>query len=210
MKSRKKKWNDVIARDIYNPNINKSIRIEDFKKIQHSSISQTSYYLRETWVNKIKDIIKRNFNELGEGWFNIYETSREFYEIWKLKKFLTQFKFILQDTLLVLTRKPVERFKNAILLFLPLSCKVIDTNKIKNKFITDEDQVKLDEDPYSVSKDPILLFSVDLILEEGFTEPQFSVYPGDVVSNIIQIFDLRIEKLREITYKDQKLMSHFF
>lgn len=56
----KKECNDVITRDIYNPNINKSIGIEDFKQIQNSSISQTSYYLRETWVNKIKDIIKGN------------------------------------------------------------------------------------------------------------------------------------------------------
>lgn len=117
----KKECNDVITRDIYNPNINKSLGIEDFKQIQNSSISQTSYYLRETWVNKIKDIIKGNFNDLGEGWSNIAETSREIYEIGKLKRFLTEVRFIMQDTLLVLTRRSVERFKNAILSFLPLS-----------------------------------------------------------------------------------------
>ena len=116
----------------------------------------------------------------------------------------------MQDTLLILTRRSVERFKNAILSFLPLSCEVIDMNKIKNKFITDEEQAKLDEDPYSVSKDPIPLFSVDLVLEEGSSGPQFSVYPGDVVSNIMQIFDLGIEKLQEITQEEQKLMPHLF
>ena len=61
----------------------------------------------------------------------------------------------------------------------------------------------------SVSKDPIPLFSVNLILEEGSTEPQFSVYPGDAVSNIMQIFDLGIEKLQEITHEEQKLIPHF-
>lgn len=83
-------------------------------------------------------------------------------------------------------------------------------NKIRNKFVTDEEQAKLDEDPYSVSKDPIQLFSVDLVLEEGSTEPQFSVYPGDVVSSIMQIFDLGIEKLQGITHEEQKLMPHLF
>ena len=74
--------------------------------------------------------------------------------------------------------------------------------------MTDEVQAKLDEDQYQ--KNPIPLFSVDLILEEGSTEPQFSVYPGDVVSNIMQIFDLGIEKLQEITHEEQKLMPHLF
>lgn len=81
----KKECNDVLMRDIYNPNITKTLKVEDFKQIQHSSISQTSYYLRETWVNKIKDIIKTKFALAGQGWFNIAETSRDVYEIGKLK-----------------------------------------------------------------------------------------------------------------------------
>jgi dynein heavy chain len=49
--------------------------------------------LRETWVNKIKDIIKAKFALAGEGWFNISETNRDAYEIGKLKRFLTMLKF---------------------------------------------------------------------------------------------------------------------
>lgn len=206
----KKECNDVMTRDIYNPNINKTMGIEDFKQIQNSSISQTSYYLRETWVNKIKDIIKGHFNNLEGGWFNLNETNKDFYEVGNLKKFLTEVKFVMQDTLLVLTRKSVKRFKDSILTFLPISCKVSDVNNITNKFVSDEDQARLDEDPFASSKNPIPLFSIDLILEEGSTEPQYSVEPGDVVSNIMQIFDLGIEKLQEITQLEQKLMPHLF
>ena len=43
------------------------MKVDDFKQIQASSISQTSYYLKETWVNKIKEIIKANFSEQGAG-----------------------------------------------------------------------------------------------------------------------------------------------
>jgi len=117
----KKECNEVISRDIYNPNINKTMEIEDFKQIQSSSISQTSYYLRETWVNKIKDIIKTNFNDMKEGWFNLNETNKDFYEIGNLKKFLTQVRFLMQDTLLVLTKKSIHRFKDSLLTFLPIS-----------------------------------------------------------------------------------------
>lgn len=39
------------------------MKVTDFNQIQKSSTSQISYYLKETWVNKIKDIIKTNFAE---------------------------------------------------------------------------------------------------------------------------------------------------
>jgi len=66
--------------------------------------------LRETWVNKVKEIIKTNFQEnssASKSWFNLNETSKETYEMGKLKKFLTQIKFMMQDTLLYMTQKSV-------------------------------------------------------------------------------------------------------
>ena len=63
MQEIRKECNDVLMKDIYNPNITKSMKVNEFKQIQKSSTSQISYYLKETWVNKIKDIIKTNFAE---------------------------------------------------------------------------------------------------------------------------------------------------
>jgi hypothetical protein len=52
--------------------------------------------LKETWVNKIKEIIKTNFveepqavREFGREWTSLNETSKENYELGKLKRFLT-------------------------------------------------------------------------------------------------------------------------
>jgi hypothetical protein len=39
------------------------MRVSEFNQIQKSSTSQIAYYLRETWVNKVKDIVKTNFAE---------------------------------------------------------------------------------------------------------------------------------------------------
>ena len=36
--------------------------VDDFNQIQASAISQAAYYLKETWVTKIKEIIKQNYN----------------------------------------------------------------------------------------------------------------------------------------------------
>jgi len=63
MQEIRKECNDVLTKDIFNSNITKSMRVNEFQQIQKSSTSQISYYLKETWVNKIKDIIKTNFNE---------------------------------------------------------------------------------------------------------------------------------------------------
>jgi hypothetical protein len=83
-------------------------------------------------------------------------------------------------------------------------------NSIINRFISDEDLLKLEEDPYATSKDPIPLFSIKLELDDGSLEPQYSVDPVDLVSTIMKIFDLGIEKLQEIAQIEQKLMSHLF
>ena len=113
------------------------MRIDEFKQIQASSISQTSYYLRETWVNKVKEIIKNNFSEnssTSKSWFNLNETSKETYEMGKLKKFLTSVKFLMQDTLLYMTQKSVQKFVAAILQFLPVKVEVVDSNTVNNTF----------------------------------------------------------------------------
>ena len=63
MQEIRKECNDVLLKDIFNPNITKPMRVNEFLQIQKSSTSQISYYLKETWVSKTKDIIKTNFYE---------------------------------------------------------------------------------------------------------------------------------------------------
>ena len=55
--------NDVAAKDIYNPNITKTMKVDEFKQIQSSSTTQIGYYLKETWFNKLKEILKGQFDK---------------------------------------------------------------------------------------------------------------------------------------------------
>jgi len=103
------------------------MKVNEFNQIQKSSTSQISYYLKETWVNKIKEIIKTNFvedpqvaREFGREWTSLNETSKENYELGKLKRFLTSTKFVMQDTLLYMTKASVKRFVEAICDFVPI------------------------------------------------------------------------------------------
>lgn len=146
MQEIRKECNDVLLKDIYNPNITKSMRVNEFRQIQKSSTSQISYYLKETWVNKIKEIIKLNFAEepgaaygnFARPWYSLNETSKEAYEMSKLKKFLTQTKFVMEDTLYYMTKASVRRFVEAICDFVPLDVEVVDSFNVKNTFYTEE------------------------------------------------------------------------
>ena len=139
MQDIRKECNDVLAKEIFNTNITKPMRVNEFNQIHNSSTSQISYYLKETWVNKIKEIIKTNFHEdpavtqqYGRPWFSLNEVSRESYELGKLRKFLKQTNFVMQDTLLFMTEDSVKRFVDAIVWFIPHGTKIIDAFTVEN------------------------------------------------------------------------------
>ena len=138
----------------------------------------------------MKKIIQVNFDQVGKGWFNIFETSKETYEFGKLKKFLVLVNFMMQDTILTMCRSSVISFMNYVLKFCPESTEITTTNSVKNifnkKLVTEEDS-DFEAEPfteidakehneyqstmvwlhhqYDKNKDPEPLFDLDLILK---------------------------------------------
>jgi len=212
MQEIRKECNDVLLKDIYNPNITKSMRVNEFRQIQKSSTSQISYYLKETWVNKIKEIIKLNFAEdagaaygnFARPWYSLNETSKESYEMSKLKKFLTQTKFVMEDTLYYMTKASVKRFVQAICEFVPISVEVTDSFTVLNTFYTEQEIKEM-----GAPKEKLPLFHIDLTVGED-KKPQYSNPPQDVVQLILSIFDAGIKSLQEISQVEQKLLQHLF
>ncbi len=171
----KAECNEVLNQEIYNTKL-KTMRLEDFKQIQSGSISQRAYYLKETWVNRLKEIIKSYFSGVGKGWFNLNETSKETYEFGKLKKFLTVVKFQMQDTLLFLTKRSVKGFVFSLLRYIPYETKVIDALNVKNFFKSVEEADYTAEDVMAnkvdeLLKEPPPLFLIDLMLKPGSRLP---------------------------------------
>jgi len=80
-------------------NLVKSSRLEEFESLQQSAMSQTTHFLKDTWSAAIKASIKQTLKEVGKGWFNLEEKSREVYQFSKLKRFLTMSTFRMQDAL---------------------------------------------------------------------------------------------------------------
>jgi hypothetical protein len=162
-------------------------------------------------VNKIKDIIKQNFSEdndqsqtFGKPWYSLNETSREAYDMGKLKKFLQQTKFVMQDTLLYMTTDSVKRFVSAICDFVPIDVKVENSFIVQNTYYTPEQIAEM-----GAPKEKLPLFSIDLTVgEDG--RPKYSTSGKEVVIAILTIFDNGIKALQEINQVEQKLLNHLF
>ncbi len=129
---------------IFNCKLNKTMRVEEFKQHQNSSISGLKFATRESgWVNRLEKIIKASFNDVGKGWFYIFEKSKETYEFGKLKKFLNLVNFMMQDTVLNLCKDSVHEFVNFMLSYIPEQTTVHSTAKVTNVFA----KKQLEEEP---------------------------------------------------------------
>ena len=197
----------MAERDIFNPNINNTMSVDDFNQIQASSISQAAYYLKETWVTRIKEIIKQNHQEAAEGqrsWFNLSETNREAYEIGKLKKFLVQQKYLMEDTILQMIKSSVKNYVDSVNWFLPISTVIHGTGKVKNQYYSEEEIKAI-----GAKKKKFPLFQIDLVLNDD-NEVVYSHEPDDVVLTILKTYENGLIALQEIPQLEQKLMPTFF
>jgi dynein heavy chain len=120
---------------IFNSKLTKTMRVEEFKQHQQSSIGALKFATRESgWVLRLEKIIKSSFNDVGKGWFYIFEKSKETYEFGKLKKFLNLVNFMMQDTVLNLCKDSVQEFVNFMLAYIPDTTTIKSTAVVHNTF----------------------------------------------------------------------------
>lgn len=150
--------------------------------------------------------MKGQFDRQGDPLpgFNLLGTSKAEYEASDLKRFLTQQQFVMEHTLLELTRKSINSYVSCILGFLPLSTTVHDTNTVENVYYTPE-QIKA----LGAPKPKFPLFQVDVNINDKF-EPEYSTSAGEVVTEIMKIFDSGLEALMNVQLLEQKLLSQLF
>jgi dynein heavy chain len=211
----------------------KIMRVEEFKQHQSASIASLRHSTREQgWVGRLEKIIKKEFNSVGKGWFNINENSKETYEFGKLKKFLLLVNFMMQDTVLTLCQDSVKEFKDFILEFVPEETIITDCANIKNIFKkkdtppadeSDDELADLEDDlpeakmtkaeirkQFAKNKDPEPLFELDLVLKPGALIPTYSTAPEEIVEKVKGIFEDGIKVLTQIPQLEPILLKHLF
>eukprot|EP01022_Parablepharisma_sp_SALTPOND_P028499 TRINITY_DN71064_c2_g1_i1.p1 TRINITY_DN71064_c2_g1~~TRINITY_DN71064_c2_g1_i1.p1 ORF type:complete len:4083 (+),score=665.19 TRINITY_DN71064_c2_g1_i1:2435-14683(+) len=189
-------------KEIFNTNFTKTLKLEEFKQIESSSISQCAHYLRETWVSKIKDIVKEKFKDSGD-WCNLNETLLEAYNRGKLKKFLTLIRIKMQETVKYLFEKSFKKYVDTLVRFVPRECKVISPSSVDNVY----SKFQLDE----LERPPFPLFTVELsAIGKPEEMPIFSQDPKKLVDIAVFLFDKAVDDLQQIAQVEPKVMPHFF
>jgi dynein heavy chain, axonemal len=93
---------------------NKHMRLDEFEQSQTQQTSQTSLFLKDSWINTLKSGIRSCFLDFGKGWFNIKETDYSVYQISKLKKFMELVKFSMQDSLRYLVQDSLVNYTQMV------------------------------------------------------------------------------------------------
>ncbi len=193
---------EAAEKEVFNTNLMKTLKLEEFKQIEVSSISQCSYYLRETWVSKIKDIIKEKFKESGDL-MNLEESNYDLYLKGKLKKFLTLAKIRMQETVIELFDKSYKKFVKTILKFIPERINVISVSEIENAY----SEYQADD----AGHNPIPLFSIELAaIGKPEEMPVFSYEPKKLIDIMMWLYDKGIDDLQNISQVEPKVMTKFF
>lgn len=222
--------NDLVETcQVFKTDINRTIRLEEFKQEQNNAKGALQFSTKDQWIGNLEKIIKTSFSDVGKGWFNIHETSKETYEFGKLKKFLTVVNFMMQDSVLTLCQSSVKDFVEFMLKFKPESTAIISTHEVENVWKKDEEEIKEgeegegsdqkieeedeNEDPFALTEqpdNPIPLFVLDLVLKPGQPLPQYSTDPHDIVKTVLQIMDDGLGALLEIPQLEPILLPKLF
>ncbi len=189
-------------KEIFNTNLTKTLKLDDFMKIENSSISQCGYYLRETWVSKIQGIVIEKFQG-AKDWFNLGEKIPEVYNRGKLKKFLTLVRVKMQETLLCLFEKSFHKYVNTLRRFVPKTCTVIAPAQIQNEY----EPWQLD----SLGHEPFPLFTVELMAAGKPEEmPTYSQDPKKLVEMAQVLYDRGIDEMQQLPQVEPKVMQDLF
>ena len=84
---------------IFSIPILKPLMLDDFDSLQQSQIESVETTLNETWLSQIKDSIVKSLQKVTVSWLNIKEKNRDLYNYGKLKKFMTNVRFKMEDAL---------------------------------------------------------------------------------------------------------------
>lgn len=90
------------------------MKLEEFEQAQTQQTSHTSLYLKDSWINTLKNGIRSCFLDSGKGWFNIKETDFSVYQISKLKKLMELVKFSMQDSLRFLVQDSLVHYTQMV------------------------------------------------------------------------------------------------
>ena len=168
-------------------------RVDEFKTIQESAISQVGNQLKGSWISSMIFLIRKKFGAVGKGWFNMKETNKLTYEFGKLKRFLTVVRLNMQDSVFDLLKRSLAAFHKFFEERVPRAVTVLSEKEVENEYAPE--QLKL----------PIL--SVDFIQVAGKEDFNFLFKPEKIKNDLLALFEKAVEELKTIPDLEPKILE---
>ena len=107
-------------------------RPDEFEQLQVGHREKISAMLREQFVSSVRHAVSNSLENIGKGWFNLKEHRMNVYLPSKLRKLMTQIKFIMQDTIKLLSDNSTAAFADLIVAGLDFEVEVETFDKVSN------------------------------------------------------------------------------
>ncbi|XP_009915551.2 dynein axonemal heavy chain 1 [Haliaeetus albicilla] len=168
--------NKAATMSLFNSTLAKHVSLEEFEQIQTQTFTQVQMFLKDTWINALKNAVKSNLRDAGKDWYNLEQSHWDVYQMSKLCKLMKRIKFMLQDSVRYLVQNSLISFTQLLL----DACHGI-LNCSKDMEWGDD----LINSPYRPQRNP--LFVTDLVLDSSGVH--FSPPVESFEKSLISLFD---------------------
>ncbi|XP_048343305.1 LOW QUALITY PROTEIN: dynein axonemal heavy chain 1 [Sphaerodactylus townsendi] len=189
--------NKTAAMSLFHSTLTKYSHLEEFEQTQMQTFSQISMFLKDTWINTLKIAVRSSLRDIGKGWYNLYETKWEVYQMSKLHQLMELIKFMLQDSVRYLVQDSLVNF---VQLFVDASYSVLNC---RENMVWGDDLVN---SPYKPRKNPVFL--VDLILDN--TGVHFSTPLENFETAVVSLFNKGILATHTIPQLEKYVLENIF
>ena len=196
--------NRVLLLSLFNTHVTKSLRLDEFETMQNQASVTTLNQLKDNWKTNLKNAIRGTLKDVGKGWFNLNEKSREVYEISKLKKFMVMVKFMMQDTLRSLALDSLQAFANLIAGSAPVHVSISSPGDVDVVF--GSSIIPPGSSGLVTHKYP--LFTVDLVVRDGILV--YSTKPSAFEEVPILVFERAIGLLQDLPQLEPEVLQELF
>lgn len=194
----------------------KTMRLDEFEQIQIQHINHVHQDLKDGWVTSLKNKIVAQLKDVGKGWLFLRERNRDTYEMSKLKKYMKQLQFLMQDQLRYFVEDSLERYVK----YIEYECRLqVEVRSHGNVLVVDPELLKkaqrgrIQLDDYTASNGSvdnqfrIPMFSVDLMEREG--ELTYSTTPERFRAVLLGVFERALDACRNIPAVEPFVMDQF-
>jgi dynein heavy chain, axonemal len=191
--------NKVLAMTLLSTGFTKSFTDEEIAKEQTTVLAATVAYLKDTWTNTLKSIVRNGLKDVGKGWFNLQEKSTEVYAMSKLKGFLRMVNFMMQDCVIFMAEASIRSYADFVIARSGWQVTVTSPSEVTRT-------PRLEAVPFTHLPP---LFTTSLLVKDG-EGVSYSIQPQAFIDTMLEAYDKAVGSVQDLPQLEKLVMESLF